>query len=138
MNRIFIPALCAVCLGSASVLGAQSGAPDVATTLRLNAIRAMPASGQPEIGLLNYQSTHPLFVSPYAQPGPLSVASIATMLRGSLASAVSQAQRPECPMSLSAPEKTNESMPVSRAPVQNSEPMRVAAPLCVNPLAPKR
>jgi len=45
---------------------------------------------------------------------------------------------PECPMPVSPPAKVNDSMQVTRNPASHSEQMPVAAPLCVNPLGPKR
>jgi hypothetical protein len=142
MHRIVLPALCALGFGSASILAAQStlssppqvGSAGATTNSGLNALRALVADNARRMTALNYMSTHPLFVSPHAVPGPW----VPYLPSKSLAMVPSQAQRPECPMPVSTPASTNDSMRVSRASAMTSERMPVTAPPCVNPLGPKR
>jgi hypothetical protein len=142
MKRSIFRAACAIGLCSTSALVAQStlpgaprgGSPEFESNARLNTLRAFAASSQRQMTMLNYLSGRPLSLSTQAVPAP----PLAKDWWKNLAAQAPTDLRPDCPMTVTRPIEMNDSMPVSRAPARNSEPMPVAKPLCANSLGAKR
>ncbi len=137
-SQRLMSALLTIGLCSASALKAQStvfrdpqsDSPSVETRSKLTPMRALVAINESRINALDYLYNHPVCVS----PNPQQHAYMAIPQSVPLQTAPPAAKRFECPMSVSNPAVTNDSMAVRSSSTRSVEAMPVSPSPCTNPL----